>query len=90
MGGLLILVQQIIESMQSLLGKFKENENVLYFLLRKRDKLTETFGVDLIHRLFNTASKKNKLGHFLIMRYQARGFDHRIPLIKQELSVYGH
>jgi hypothetical protein len=71
-----------------ILKTFKENENVIFFLLRKKDLLIKLYGSEEINKFFTSFINKNNLIQLLIKRFKSRGFHHLLPTIKQELFFY--
>lgn len=71
-----------------ILRKFHENENVIFFLLRKKDLLNKLFDQIELKKLFNFFTKRNDLIRLLITRFKSRGFDNLLSTIKQELFFY--
>lgn len=72
----------------SVLKIFKDDENVIFFLLRKKDLLAKLYSLDEINKLFKSFAKKHNLIQLLIKRFKSRGFNHLLPAIKQELFLY--
>lgn len=70
------------------LKAFNNNENVIFFLMRKKDLLIKIYGFEQVNKLFKSFSKKQSLSKLLIGRFKSRGFDHLLPTIKQELFLY--
>ncbi len=85
---MLLMLENILKLFLSCLKKFSDNENVLFFLLRKKTLLIKIYGLTLIQQLFSTFSKKGCLSTLLIKRFKSRGFDHLLPIIKRELFFY--
>jgi len=88
-------IQTILSSIDNILKlfliclkKFTDNENVIFFLLRKKILLIKIYGLKITSRLFKTFSKKQSLSSLLIKRFKSRGFDHLLPIIKRELFFY--
>ncbi len=72
----------------TVLRKFGDNENVIFFLLRKKDLLIKIYGLEELNKLFKFFTKKHTLIELLINRFKSRGFHHLLPIIKQELFLY--
>lgn len=70
------------------LKQFNDDENVIFFLLRKKGVLFTIYGSEKTNKLLKGLSKNQNLMHLLINRFKARGFDHLLPTIKQELFLY--
>ena len=70
------------------LKQFSNNENVLFFLLRKKSLLAKIYNEQTIALLLRSLSKKHSLATLLINNFQSRGFDHLLPTIKRELFFH--
>jgi hypothetical protein len=55
---------------------FWDNENVAYFLIRKKKELAKVFGENEFIRQFKSFGKQGILVPLLIKKFQARGFDY--------------
>jgi hypothetical protein len=67
---------------------FKDNENVVYCLLRCQDRIADLFGKEFLKRLLCRMHPPSlsKVKSFLKSRYLKRGFDHLIPIITNEIN----
>lgn len=69
--------------------RFKEDENVLLFLLNHQEQLDrlyeEQFVAKLFHKMFPQGLRQAEA--FMAAKYTARGFDHLIPLISSKISL---
>lgn len=84
----LTTLENILKLFLTCLKKFANNENVLFFLLRKKALLIKIYGLKITNQLFKTFSKKECISILLIQRFKSRGFDHLLPIIKRELFFY--
>ncbi len=64
-----------------ILFEFIQNENVLYFLLKKIEDLTTIYGYNLIQKGWKGIKKSESL-ELMLNRYKERGFDSHEPAIK--------
>ncbi|MBA2368919.1 MAG: hypothetical protein H0V82_07850 [Candidatus Protochlamydia sp.] len=55
---------------------FWDDENVAYFLIRKKKALTQIFGEHELIKQFKSFGKQGALLPLLIQKFQARGFDY--------------
>ncbi len=66
---------------------FKDNENILLYLLKKKKELEESFGHAFYEELvcggFGTPGE---ISEFLLTRLHARGFDHYLPTVRKLLG----
>jgi hypothetical protein len=79
------------EELQSLLPKYKRDENVLYFLLQQNDSLLKAFPSDFLSSLLKEMFQGgvSDANVYLQDRYHQRGFDHLLPSIADLLSQIG-
>lgn len=66
-----------------LIQQFREDENVVFFVLRHKESFDQAFGKRFITKLFGRMYPKGlrEVEHFLIKKYTARSFDNIIPVI---------
>lgn len=97
-----LIFNQIRKAIQSLIKKtesslkhfinslktFKSNENIIFFLFRKKESLIKKFGLKQFNAIFSLFEKNQNITQLLIKRFKLRGFDHLLPAIKQELFLY--
>lgn len=76
---------QIIRYLPRIVSPYWNNENVLFYLLCKRNDLSEIYGPDYLHKQFKCPIKPNEVMPLLVSRYQIRGFDTLVPSIQQLL-----
>ena len=81
-------IDNILKAFLNCLKKFNNDENVVFFLLRKKAVLIKLYGLKITNQLFENFSKKGCLATLLITRFKSRGFDHLLPIIKRELFFY--
>ncbi len=76
-------LKKVIKQIPYILSLYKDNENVLFFLLKKRDILAKIYGSHFIDTFFESSTRVEDTLDFLIQRYMKRGFTDIIPLIHQ-------
>jgi len=68
--------------------KFKDEENVIFFLVRSHQDFDELFGpqfvLESLRKMFRGGLKE--VEHFLITRYDSRGFENIVPLIQSKIK----
>jgi hypothetical protein len=64
-------------------------ENLLFFLLRRREELDDLHGKDFVARTFKRLFPEGDVEEWLSDRFQKRGFTHLIPVIKHHLEGMG-
>lgn len=70
---------RIVKQIPHVVSSFKDDENVLLFLLRKRESLKEIYGADFIEKIIKTRRKNQRdILELLMQRYIQRGFDNII------------
>lgn len=81
-------LQRLSRILIRLLMNFKDDENVIFFLLRYKEQLDELYGPDSVIKLLQQMFPKGlqQAGHFLLKKYADRGFDNLLPLIKAKIS----
>jgi hypothetical protein len=77
-------LNHIAKQIPRVLSAYKDNENVLFFLLRKKEHLSEIYGSDFISKIFKCFSRKST--QLIVQRYLERGFAHLLPAIHQTSS----
>ena len=67
---------------------FKEDENVLFFILRHKTQLEEAFGEKFVELLFKKMHRDGSAGieKLLLKQYSKRGFDTLLPVIKAKMA----
>jgi len=67
------------------------DENLLFFLLRHHHDFDQLHGKGTIAKLFSKLSPKGagKAIQFMTQKYQNRGFDHLLPIIRQKSAELG-
>lgn len=60
-----------------------EDENVILYLLQKKEVLAEIYGSKFLSKQFKSPWNEPQLQELLIKRYRARGFDSLVPIINQ-------
>lgn len=81
-------MRRLAKVIESSLDQFRTDENVLYFLLCKKESLDKIYNPDFVCKLFKKMYPKgiNEIEKFLMQKYKARGFSHLIPVITQKLA----
>ncbi len=62
-----------------------DNENVVYFLMKRKQELIDIYGEEEVNKYFKSFAKQAVLTPHLIRRYQARGFTH--PQLEKAAGV---
>jgi len=65
--------------------EFQEDENVVFFVLRRSEDLSQVLGREALSRRLKRMNPRGVTGLvvFLSERYRGRGFDHLVPQIEQ-------
>lgn len=79
-------LNHISKFMFRLLTLHKENENILFFLLRKKEILSQIYGSDFIHKIFKDFPH-DELSKRVLQKYHKRGFEHLLALANQSISM---
>ena len=74
---------QIIQTLPRILKTGRNDENIVYCLLRNQNSLAHIYGNDRFEHHFKWLKITPKFTKFLIQRYKTRGFDPLLPKIKQ-------
>lgn len=85
-------ILNVAQQVSHLLVQFKQDENVLYFILRFHSELDSLYGENFCFRLFDKMypKGKNSIETYLSRKYTQRGFQNQIPEIKRFISeIYG-
>lgn len=71
-----------------LLEQFKEDENVIFFILRYQDQIDALYEPKFVAKLFSKMYSKKLQGarQFLISKYKERGFEHLLPSINTKFA----
>jgi hypothetical protein len=73
---LLKLIEVVSKQIPKVTNLYWDNENVIYFLIRKKDRLIQIYGEEFTQKNFKSFAQQNILLPYLIQRYQQRGFQH--------------
>ncbi len=78
----LLLLGEILRQM---IAHFKEDENVIFFLLRHKEPLDSLYQEPFVRNCFEKIYPEGlrSVSQFLIARYTERGFVHLIPIIEK-------
>jgi hypothetical protein len=80
-------LNQVAKQLPKVLESYCQDENVLFFLFRKKEILSHIFGPTFLTKLLKfSAKKRHHLFQLLLHKYQQRGFDHLLPLIQHQFS----
>ncbi len=85
-------ILSVAQEVSQLLVQFRQDENILYFILRFHTELDSLFSENFCFRLFEKMypKGKNSVETFLCRKYTQRGFQGHIPEIKRLISeIYG-
>ncbi len=85
---LAVKVQEASDLLPTLVAHFREDENVLYYLLRSREKFEAVYKRPLVKELAKQIFKRGitEMGDFLVERYQERGFDQVAASIPRQIA----
>lgn len=64
------------------LSSYEDNENVLFFLLRKKEDLMNIYGSDFMSKIFTRFDEKKAISELISQRYKNRGFEHLLNSIQ--------
>ncbi len=73
---------QVMRYIPRAMMTYWDNENVALCLLRKRTQLAAIYGADFLSKRFKWPIKLDEMISLVIQRYQKRGFDPLLPMIK--------
>ena len=81
-------LQRFARLIVRLLPQFRDDENVIFFVLRHHEKFDALYGSKFINRLFYRMYPKGpkEAGFFLTQKYLHRGFDNLLPLVASKIS----
>lgn len=81
-------VQRMTRIIARLITLFRDDENVIFFLLRYKEQLNELYGpkfvIKLIIQMYPAGLKE--ASDFLLKKYANRGFDNLLPIIASKIS----
>ncbi len=71
--------------------QYRDNENVVYFLLRKRDELNTLYKTDLVSKIFRKMypNEVEEAGQLLMKKYSDRGFKNLLNAIATKIAELG-
>ena len=72
------LLKHFSKNLPKITHLFWENENVMLFLLKKKEKLMIIYGSEFIEKFFKTSVKKQQIIHLISQNYTQRGFGHLV------------
>jgi hypothetical protein len=84
---ILVSFDKMAQALIRIIYRFRENENVLLFLLRHSQQIDQLYGVGFLLKLFESLHAKGIVGLSILLKdkYTGRGFKHLIPLIDTKL-----
>lgn len=85
---LMMRFNQLSRHLSRAIRDYGNNENVIYYLLRRKEWLADIYGQDFLYQYFKGTKKGFHLIDVLLNRYQARGFETLLPslsLLKEQL-----
>ncbi|MDP1879913.1 MAG: hypothetical protein Q8K60_03110 [Parachlamydiaceae bacterium] len=74
---------QVIKTIPLMIHPYLNNENILLYLLRHKDPLIQIYGNQTFSKQFKWPINPMEMKTLLDNRYQSRGFNSLLPLIKQ-------
>lgn len=81
------LIKKSAKCLSRVLTLYQQDENVLFFLLRKKEPLATIYGPSFISKIFKTVFKgENQAFQWLKQKYMMRGFHHMTPLLHQQFN----
>lgn len=76
--------KKVVRMIPKLLKIYRTNENVLFFIMRKKESLTTIYGSSFFRQLFKASpKKKDPVSHLIQSKYRMRGFEHLLSSIHQ-------
>lgn len=85
-------ILNIAQQFSQLIVQFRQDENILYFILRFHLELDNLYGDNFCFRLLEKMypKGKNSVESYLCRKYTQRGFTNQIPEIKRHIAeIYG-
>ena len=81
------LIRSCRNPLLTMISIYHQNENVLYFLLRRQKDFNLFFGKITLKQTLDSLFKggMEEAGRWLVKRYQQRKFDHLVPSIQAQL-----
>jgi hypothetical protein len=81
-------IERVAALIVRLFTQFREDENVVFFLLRYKEQLNELYGTNFVFKLLLQMYPKGlkQASHFLLKKYAGRGFDNLLPIIASKIS----
>lgn len=85
---LMMCLSRIGKTLIPLIETFKDDENVLFFIVRHSHELDDLFGDKFVTHLFTKMHREGSAGieKLLIKHYSKRGFDNLLPVIKAKMA----
>ncbi len=81
-------ISSLARQISEVLILYRQNENIIYFILRFHSQLDSIYGEKFCQRLLDKMypKGKNSIEYYICRRYSQRGFHNQIPHIKRYLS----
>ena len=70
-----IRFNQLTRSLPRVIRDYRQNENVLLCLLRKKEALSDIYGSEFLYTHFKWPLQAQELAQWVIQRYRGRGFE---------------
>lgn len=76
-------MQRLAKLIARLIHQFRDDENVIFYVLRHHEVFDKLYGHRFMHKLIHKIYPKglNEVRVFLVKKYQERGFDNLLPVI---------
>jgi len=80
-------IQRLTKLIEKGIWEYREDENVLFFVLRHQEQLDDLYNKRFVHGLLKKMfpKKQNTLESFLVQRYTERGFPHLAEVITTKI-----
>ena len=78
MGYFHTLLSRISKDLPKIVRLFWENENVMFFIIKKKENFIAVYGSDFIKIFFKNSEKKQKIIRLISNNYTGRGFSHLV------------
>lgn len=81
-------MQRFARLVSKIIIRFKDDENVIFFILRHIDPMNALYGTGFVHKIFGQmfGKKIEAVKDFLEQRYTNRGFLHLLPIIHEKFA----
>jgi hypothetical protein len=84
-----IAMQRLAKVITKLIPQFRDDENVVFYVLKQHETFDKLYGPRFIVKLMNRIYPKGlkEVHFFLVRKYQERGFNHLIPTIAMMIKA---